>query len=602
MKQWQTRLKHMFSRAGRTEAAEMHRKRNGILMLAFPILLVLLVEMNQLQSVTQLGQFLTGHFGVFLFDVCLVSALFLALLVLVQTAWIAAAGIGTIFFLLSCVEFFKFDVSGSHFQPQDLLLTGDLADVSGMAQLRMTAVLAIDILVFTACLLILFLSGARLRLHWPPRVGVAVGCLAAVLITVVTPASDAVFRLFGVDHRPSINTFEANAKFRSDNLIAFWCSELKQLAASHLDPPEPYDEAAVLSLLAETPETTQPSDRPNVLIVMSESYADFRAVDPTAADDRDYAAFDAFCADGLSGYAVVPTFGGYTGRSEFELLTGLPVASLADPIIPHDAVTRKTVEGIPELFRNRGYQTIYLHPYHSNFYDRESVYPKFGLDTFLFEDDLAIGNRTFHHRPEDAFCLEKTIDLLQQTEEPVFLFLTTMQNHQPYYYEAEQGVDELTYYLQGIAHTDEALAAFRQSLDTLDEDTIVLFIGDHFPFFGLPDNFYVRTGVDETNCAAYFRQHYFIYANYALDAETAAWNEVSLFYLPHLLTSLALGEDTPAISRAMLSYARQQPVYTTADPETDVSDDSFLDTLAYDRLIGQAWSAERELMIHSNSK
>lgn len=593
MKQWQTRLNQLFSKAGRTEAAETHQKRNRILMLVFPILLVLIVEMNQLQSVAKLGQFLIGNFGVFLFDVCLVGALFLSLLMLVQTAWIAAAGIGTIFFLLSCVEFFKFDVSGSHFQPQDLLLTGDLADVSGMAQLRMTPVLALDILVFAACLLILFLSGARLRLRWQPRVGVAVGCLGAVLISVVTPASGVVFQLFGVDHRQSVNTFEANAKFRSDNLIAFWSSELAQLASSRLTVPESYDEATVLSLLEETPETTRPAQRPNVLIVMSESYADFRAVDPTAADDAAYAAFDAFCADGLSGYAVVPTFGGYTGRSEFELLTGLPVASLEDPIIPHDAVTRETVEGIPTLFQNRGYQTIYLHPYHRNFYDRASVYPKFGFDTLLFDDDLTIGSRTFHHRPEDALCLEKTIDLLRQTEEPVFLFLTTMQNHQPYYYEAEQGVDELAYYLKGIAHTDEALAAFRQALDELDEETIVLFIGDHFPFFGLSGNFYDRTGVNETNCAAYFRQHYFIYANYSLETDAAALNNVSLFYLPHLLTSLALGEDTPAISRAMLSYTREQPIYTTADPETNVSSDLFLDILAYDRLIGQAWSAER---------
>ncbi len=594
MIQWLKRFSRLFSKEHRAASAEKHPVRNAAFMALFPVFLVLIVEMNHLQSVTALCSFVTRHFGVFLFDVFLTGAVFAAVLALVRAAWIAAAGVGTLFFLLSCVEFFKFDVSGSHFLPHDLVLAGKLSTVAGMAQLRMTAVLAVDLILFVVILLTLFCTGASFRLRWGARIGLAAGCLIAAAAVIVTPASTAVFRLFAVDHRSSANTFVANEKFESDNLIAFWSSELAHLASNRIEKPEPYDASSVQALLGKTAQTVQPARKPNVIIIMSESYADFRVLDSNLPQKNAYTAFDAFCADGISGFAVVPTFGGYTGRSEFELLTGLPVAAIQDPIVPHDAIQRDTVEGIPELFRRRGYQTVYLHPYQRDFYDRASVYPSFGFDQLLFEDELAIGDRIFHNRPEDALCFDRAISLLRETEEPVFLFVTTMQNHQPYYYDADQGVDELAYYMEGLAHTDAALDDFRQSLDTLGEDTIVLYIGDHFPFFGLPGNFYEQMHAGVSNCAVYYRQHYFLYANYPLEAGLdSRREELSLFYLPHLLLATAFPEDIPAISAAFLTHAETKPVYTTADLQTASGSDSFLDTLAYDRLIGRAYSAER---------
>ena len=62
-------------------------------MALFPVFLVLIVEMNHLQSVTTLFSFVTRHFGVFLFDVFLTGAVFAAVLALVRAAWIAAAGV-----------------------------------------------------------------------------------------------------------------------------------------------------------------------------------------------------------------------------------------------------------------------------------------------------------------------------------------------------------------------------------------------------------------------------------------------------------------------------------------------------------------------------
>lgn len=592
MKQQIQNVCRFFKRENREKAAEKYKKMNNILAALFPVFLVFLAELNQLQSFRELFDFILYRSGVFLFDIFMIGAIFLAVLALVKQTWIAATGVGAVFFILSCVEFFKFDVSGSHLIPQDLALAGKLTAVAGMAQLRLTPILAVSAVLLIAYILVLFCMGARMRMRFRFRSLISLACIAAIAVTLATPISSTILAAFDVDDRSSVNTFTANAKFDNNNLLAFWASELSLMLSKHIEEPESYDAEAVAKLLeTDFKAPGQQGGRPNVVIVMNESYADFRMLGEGVADNACYEAFDAICADGLSGFAVVPTFGGYTGRSEFELLTGLPVASINDPIVPHSVIERDTVEGIPALFAARGYKTVYMHPYQSDFYDRSNVYPIFGFDRLLFEDDLDIGDRLFHNRAEDSLCFERALSILREEQQPVFLFVTTMQNHQPYYYEAENGVDELAYYLQGVAHTDEALADFRSGLDGLGENTIVLYVGDHFPFFGLDGNLYEQLNINETNCADLYRQRYFLYANYELDPSAHIEGDVSLFYLPHLLLALSNPETLPAVSAAFLAHAAAEPIYTTPYTQDASLTDPLLDTLTYDRLIGRAFSA-----------
>ena len=594
MKQWLQSFRRLFTKKNRAEAADKYRKLNNVLLAVFPVFLVLIAELNQLQNFRELFDFVIRRSGVFLFDIFLIGALFLALLALVKQGWIAATGVGAVFFILSCVEFFKFDVSGSHLIPQDLALAGKLTAVAGMAQLRLTPILAVDILLLAAYILVLFCAGARMRMRFRFRSVISLACVAGVVVTLATPVSSTILEAFDVDGRDSVNTFTANAKFDNNNLLAFWASELSLMLSSHIEEPDPYDTATVDGLLeTDFQAVPQQGGQPNVVIVMSESYADFRVLGENVAADTNYEAFDAFCSSGVSGFAVVPTFGGYTGRSEFELLTGLPVASVNDPIVPHSVIEREQVEGIPALFSALGYKTVYMHPYQSDFYDRINVYPIFGFDTLLFEEDLNIGDRLFHGRAEDSLCFEQALSILRGEQQPVFLFVTTMQNHQPYYYESEDGVDELAYYMKGIAHTDAALAEFRSGLDTLGENTIVLYVGDHFPFFGLDGNFYEQLNINETNCADLYKQRYFLYANYELDCSACADGDISLFYLPHQLLALSNPDALPAISAAFLEHAESAPIYTTPYTQDTALTDPLLDTLTYDRLIGEAFSAGR---------
>ncbi|MBQ4048407.1 MAG: sulfatase-like hydrolase/transferase [Clostridia bacterium] len=580
-----------FIRTQRGADTARDRRINYVLMSAFPFLLVLLTELNHLQSLSSLWEFVRGGFGVFCFDVLALGLVFMALTAAVKHAWIAAAGLSGFFYALSCVEFFKFDVSGSHFLPPDMALAGNLNDVAGMAKLHLTAYLVIDFFILLSVVFVLWMRNCHVSMR-PSRRGItAAVCLICAAAMVVTPLSGILYGVFGVDHREAVSTFMANAKFKRNRLLAFWASELSQIVLGGISEPDNYSAEAVAALLAEVPDepfAPNPAAH-NVVVIMGESYADFRKL-ASDVGNAPYSAFDVLSSEGISGTAVVPTFGGYTARSEFELLTGLPVAALKDPIEPHREIERESVAAIPALFSKMGYKTIYLHPYTADFYDRNTVYPTFGFDALLFEDAFAIDDRTRYGRAVDAVCFEKIVELLESTEEPTFLFAATMQNHQPYYYEAESGKDEMAFYMEGIAETDRALQALKDAVDTLREPTILLYVGDHYPFFGLDGNFYEQNGYGEENYAALYRQSYVIYANYELSAAAVPETELSLFYLPHLLISLAVPESVPEISAAMLCHAQTVPVYTTACDTDERLKDLFLDTLTYDRVIGAGYS------------
>ena len=69
---------------------------------------------------------------------------------------------------------------------------------------------------------------------------------------------------------------------------------------------------------------------------MSESFSDFRVFDSLEVNNDIYSGFDSVGAEGYVGNCIVPTFGGYTTRSEFELLTGLPTYAINTPSVPQN--------------------------------------------------------------------------------------------------------------------------------------------------------------------------------------------------------------------------------------------------------------------------
>ncbi len=571
------------------------KKLQITLLSLFPVFLVLVVEYNQMQSFGALGEFFTQKPGVFLFDCLFVGLLYGVFLFAFRRGWVAALASGVPLFVISCVEFFKYDISGSHFIPQDLALTGKFNTVASMARLRVTWPIFIAFALLTAFIVLLWRTKAEVSGPKSHRILWGVVCLALVYMILGTPLSQTVFAAFDVDTRVSGNKFMAAAKFENNNMVAFWASELSQVLTLRPEEPEDYGEEAVEAVLLPVSITPGKAKLPNIIFVMSESYADFRRLSKDSVPEGIYSALDRMKKEGFVGTAVVPTFGGYTIRSEFELLQGLPVASLADPVFPHKEVTRNESGAMPTLFKSLGYATVYLHPFEAGFYDRNELYPRLGFDRLLFEEDLPVDEHRFRSYCDDGFLFDTAVSILKETQQPAYLFITTMQNHQPYYDEDDplSAESEFSYYLEGLAHSNERLNEFLDNLKTLDEPTLLFFVGDHYPFLGQNGSIYDRLGLDETNCQTLFEQPYAVWANFKANFSAFPKGPVSLFYLPHVMLRTAASGAADRFSETVLSFMAETPVYTTPY-QPDRPEHKGLDLLTYDRTMGEGYSITKK--------
>ena len=578
-----TRLKEF-----RASCGERYQKYNTFIFILIPILLVLMTEYNHVQSVTGMFQFLLHSFNIFLFDILVSAVVFTAILMLVKKAWIAVLVDGLVLYILSCVEFFKYQTSGSHFSISDLAMAGEAGDVARFATLFLTKELVFNFVLLFAMVIVTFLLDVKLKIKLRFRFLGLLGCCAiACLFLFVPQVSNKVFDAFHVSREPSTNTFAENEKFENNYMIAYLTQSTVEKIENTVKKPKNYSKQAVDSILSPA-EDAKNQTRPNVVFIMSESFSDFRKFDSLAIDDSIYENYDRIGQEGFLGKAVVPTFGGATVRTEFELMFGLPVRSLNNALVPHDILdVDKQQATFARYFKEQGYDTAYIHPFSGSFYGRDEVYSTYGFDKMIFQDDLTVPQEYFRRYMDDKVVFDQITQLLEENDAPSYLYATTMQNHQPYKADGEQGGDqELDYYLEGLDHTDKQLGAFIDSLKELDEPTVVVFIGDHMPFFSSDCDVYEVLGVADGQSEIIYEQSYLVWANYDFDYSALESDEISAFYIPTNVVNAA-GLPLTRFVSTMKSEMEKTPIYSYS---VSSKPDSILDLITYDRARGERYS------------
>lgn len=566
------------------------QKLNMLLLFFFPVYTVIFTEVNQSGTFTVLPDLIAKTPGVFLFDLLFTTGLLWFVILLVRRVWIAAAVTGGVYYILSTVEFFRFRASGQHFTFYDFTTITTLGEVAEFGDLK---VFPIMVVVFAA-LLIYVLAFVRakteVRLPWK-RIAVTCGSIvAASLIFFLIPAvSTTVFRVFGITYGGVNNPFIIADKFEKNNMVAFLVENgTEVLQTGFVKQPENYSEQTMQTLSSNEINKNSGKSKvsPNVLVIMSESYADFRSFEQLGIPDDYYKNFDKFRKEGYSGKAVVPTFGGYTIRSEFELLFGLPIKSLNSTVAPQYIISEGQQTTIPAFYKKNGYHTAFIHPYTAEFYKRGELYPNYGFDSLYFDDSM-VGGETFHDYTDDIVTYNKALDEIKNTEEPCYIHISTMQNHMPYTHESMSQID---YYMEGIQHTDQRLGELREMLKDLDEPTIVLFTGDHYPFFTDENSVYNQLNINRNNCLGLYEQTYFVWSNYSVDFSAFQYNKASLFYLPHLVID-TIGLPQDEVVSLVLEQLKKDAVYTKEFKPYYSND--VLDTLTYDLILGQKYTGSK---------
>lgn len=279
------------------------------------------------------------------------------------------------------------------------------------------------------------------------------------------------------------------------------------LPMAKITAPEGYDEAGISAIVEEVQSTvTMPENRPDIIVVMSESFWDpTRLPGVTITPDP-----IASVRSQQSGHIFSPEFGGMTANVEFEALTGFSNAFLPYGSIPYQQYVRDKVPSLPSFLGGEGYHSVAIHPFSGWFWNRSEVYSSFGFQEFLSEENLPEMPKR-GHLASDAALTDTIIGKADATEKPLFLFAVSLQSHGPYepgrYPDAKTrvaGVDDawsresIASFSEGMADAD---AGFQRLIDWAgkrERATIIVFFGDHLPPLGPA---YVATGFLEDNVA-----------------------------------------------------------------------------------------------------
>ena len=355
-----------------------------------------------------------------------------------------------------------------------------------------------------------------------------------------------------------------------------------------VDRPFEYGEELMTEILEELPSDedspvagTPQSHGPNVIFVQLESFFDVKYMEGVTFTEDPIPTFTKLKAQYPSGLFTVPVIGAGTVNTEFEVLTGMQVADFGAGEYPFRSImTHTTCETVAYDLLESGYRTHAIHNHEGSFYLRNDVYKNMGFETFTSIEYFQ--NPTFNENDwaHDALLTDEILYILDSTEESDFIFTVSVQGHGKYpdeYIPAKDdilitdGLEDPTvlshfqYYINQLNEMDAFIDALYQAVMEREENTVLVFYGDHMPNIALDEGVVLSTTEFETE--------YIIIANYDTPVAGEDRNIAAHHIFPLIMEMI--GNDEGVMNRFHRVY-RDDPAF-----------DTLLEALEYDVLYGE---------------
>ncbi len=306
-----------------------------------------------------------------------------------------------------------------------------------------------------------------------------------------------------------------------------------------------YDEKSSNDTDRQAAEQQFDSEKPTVIAIMNETFSDLSIYQNMHSGYEGPQYFKSLQNCLKRGTLYVSAYGGGTANTEFEFLTGNSMSNLGSGVYPYTTYDLTSTENLASQFKQLGYTTTAMHPNHATNWNRENVYQDFGFDQFLSINDFE-GADQLRGMVTDQATYDKILELLDSNSDPQFIFDVTMQNHSGYDTglipedkQVNLSIDgeedaEINEYISLIQQSDEALEYFLNALSKIDRKVVVVFWGDHQPFF--PSKLNDKWFTDEDNTThqeRLWQTDYIIWANYdvAGNSQTSETDDLSTNYL-----------------------------------------------------------------------
>lgn len=349
------------------------------------------------------------------------------------------------------------------------------------------------------------------------RKGIIVVCIAVVISMLATNALTSFATKNGV--------FAVLTKAYND--VGFVYCFSRSIVDNGIDKPRNYSKLAIDSALKKLEPIQEDNElKPNLIILQLESFFDVSYMKNIECSENPIPNFTKLKETCSSGKLRVPSMGGGTANTEFEVLTGMNLDDFGIGEYPYQTVLKGTpCESLAYAFKEKGYRTTAIHNHTATFYGRNKVYPNLGFETFIPVEYMSDVERNELSWAKDKILDNEIFNVLESSEERDFIFAVSVQSHGKYPKEeiefdkkiTAQGFNveledelelknEFEYYINQINEVDAFLGEFIRKLNEFPEPVVLVVYGDHLPALTITDD-------DLTNLSEY-QTEYCIWTNY----------------------------------------------------------------------------------------
>ncbi|MGP4077693.1 sulfatase-like hydrolase/transferase [Halobacillus sp. K22] len=515
----------------------------------------------------------------YFFTAFLLSLFTLAIILLIGETYMGGGIALLVYFILALVNYYKQIYRNEPLFPNDFIQIGQLQDVIPLIS---------ESISITATLLVIGVIVAGL-FTWYKIPKIKIGWITRLLIFV--PVAYLLYSFLLYDDRFTESYYEEYTSFmpwNQQNNYYYNGPVLGMISNIKLDvveKPDPYNKSVMNDSVVHANEVSIQSGeekedpvQPNIIFYMNETFWDPTNLDVKFSEDP-MKNTRRLMEEYPSGQILSPSFGGETANVEFEALTSYSMSNINPGGNPFNHIlANDKYPSIVSYLNDRGYYSEAIHPNGGNLYRRQRVYPNLGFDEATFLDDMTYTKKDNKQFVSDRSVVKELLDTVEQQEEPAFIHAVTIANHLPYSkdkYEGGSTIDvsgeglspeterQIEVYSEGIKRSDETLKKLNESIQQMDEPTVVVFFGDHLPSIGANLKAYKETGFgdeqDQKEQAKFYETPLLFLSNFDMDMEKEV-GTVSPVYLAPMVAD-ALHYETPKFYDFLEGMKQELPAF-----------------------------------------
>lgn len=395
-----------------------------------------------------------------------------------------------VLYVLATISFIKMKMLGVPVFISDAKFLGGMGDVTKLVSISdiptLLGVYGFILIGFIAVSLVLFkFFSEKGKTSWKIPI-----ILFVILGIIFIPS---VFKVLVHEPEASIKDYYSEYGFIS--------ALYREYLHEQIDKPKDYNEESVKSLLDGESTKSANWGKPNVVFVLAEAFWDIDKIQEIKFDKDPLLGYKNVQQNGKVINMISPTFAGMTTNVEYEILAGYPMRNFVEGYIPYNTLyVSKEFSELPTLvndFKNGGYKSVVYSPFdEGDVYNVKNVYKYLGFEEINLKSSVLTEERKRGKFVSDEYMYSLIPERINETEEPLFMFVKTVQNHMPYedkYMENELNINVVSTelneyetsvvrnYGQGIYDASTALENLYNEIQNINEPTVVVFFGDHLP-------------------------------------------------------------------------------------------------------------------------